>query len=160
MWGKRSSPYGTLLGAISGATPPVVGYAAVTGHLDLAALILFFILAFWQMPHFYAIAIYRMKEYEAAGVPVLPAKAGVRATKIDMLIYIILFAAAALALGAFGYANALYSGLAAVLSFIWLWFSLQGFAAKDDNRWARKMFFYSLITLTVLFVSMAVSWMA
>ena len=69
---KRRSPYGTLVGSISGAVPPVAGYSAVTNSLDVGALILFLVLVFWQMPHFYAIAIRRREEYKEAGIPVLP----------------------------------------------------------------------------------------
>src|SRR3990167_1364451 len=69
---KYHSSHGTLVGSLAGAIPPVVGYIAASFHLDLGAVLLFLILVFWQMPHFYSIAIYRMREYAAAGVPVLP----------------------------------------------------------------------------------------
>lgn len=73
-FGKYRTTYGTLIGSVAGATPPLVGYCAVTNSFDLGALILFFVVVFWQMPHFYAIAIYRFKDYAKAGIPVLPVK--------------------------------------------------------------------------------------
>ena len=91
---KRRSTHGTLVGSLSGAVPPVAGYTAVTGSLDWAALTLFLILVCWQMPHFYAIAIYRYNEYKAAGLPMLPIVKGIRATKLQILNYCLFFVAA------------------------------------------------------------------
>ncbi len=102
---KRRSVYGTIVGSISGAVPPVVGYCAVTGRFDLGALILFLILVFWQMPHFYAIAIFRQQDYTAAGLPVLPVVKGLRTTKIHILFYILAFTIAAAALYIFKFAG-------------------------------------------------------
>jgi len=73
---KRRSVYGTIVGSISGAAPIVAGYVAVTNQFDLGALLLFFILVYWQMPHFYGIAMYRFDDYKAAGIPVLPVQKG------------------------------------------------------------------------------------
>ena len=97
LWLKRLSTLGTTLGGIAGAVPPVAGYVAATNHLDMGAVILFFILFFWQMPHFYAISIYRPKDFAAASLPVLPIKKNIRYTKISMLVYIVAFTIAAVA---------------------------------------------------------------
>ncbi len=88
---KYSSTRGTLIGSIAGAVPPVVGYVAVTNSLDLGAYLLFVIVVIWQMPHFYAIAIFRMKDYRAAAIPVLPIVKGMKTTKVHMLLYILVF---------------------------------------------------------------------
>jgi len=88
---KRRSVYGTIVGSIAGAVPPVVGYVAVTNNFDMGALLLFLILVIWQMPHFYAIAIFREDDYAAASIPVLPIKQGIKATKIHMVLYIAAF---------------------------------------------------------------------
>ena len=74
LWLKRRSVYGTLVGSLSGATPPVIGYCAVSNEFDSGALILLLIFSLWQMPHSYAIAIFRFKDYQAAAIPVLPVK--------------------------------------------------------------------------------------
>jgi protoheme IX farnesyltransferase len=152
---KRHSVYGTEVGSISGAIPPVVGYVAVAGHFDAAALILFLILVTWQMPHFYAIAIFRRTDYAAAHIPVLPVKRGLRATKIRMLIYIVAFIVATHALTAFGYSSHAYMVIAALLGVIWLGLCVRGFWAKDDIKWARRMFAFSLVVITVLSVAIA-----
>lgn len=151
IWKRRSS-FGTIVGSVAGATPPVVGYTAVSGRLDTAALLLFLILVLWQMPHFYAIAIYRLRDYKSASIPVLPAKKGIRATKYKMLIYIGGFILAALALGWFGYTGNTYLLVAAVLGSVWLWLSVKGLQVNNDRRWARDMFKLSLVVLTLLCV--------
>ncbi|HEY5220947.1 MAG TPA: heme o synthase [Candidatus Paceibacterota bacterium] len=160
LWGKRNSVYGTFIGAIAGATPPVVGYAAASGRIDMAAAILFLIMLAWQMPHFFAIAIRRHDDYAAAGVPVMPVKNGLRRTKFSMLIYIIEFALAASLLFMFGYAGIVYLVIALVLGLVWLADGLRGFwitdSASNANRsWARQMFFLSLIVMVVLFITIA-----
>jgi protoheme IX farnesyltransferase len=102
-YSKRKSVYGTLVGSISGATPPLAGFTAVSGHLNTGGLLLFLILAFWQMPHFYAIAMFRLKDYKAAGIPVLPAKQGIATTKLHILVYIFWFVVATMLLFFDGY---------------------------------------------------------
>lgn len=149
---KRRSVYATLVGSIAGATPPVVGYAAVTNRFDAAALVLFLILVCWQMPHFYAIAIYRLKDYAAAGVPVLPVKAGIHDSKIQMLWYIVGFVIASLSLALTGFAGYNYGIFACVLGLAWLWLGGLGFRVSDETAWARKMFLFSLLVLMSLCV--------
>lgn len=156
LWFKRRSVYGTLVGSISGAAPPVVGYVAVAGSLDLGAGILFLILALWQMPHSYAIALYRLPDYLAAGIPVLPVKKGARVTKIHMLVYIILFIIATLALMVFGYAGYAYAVFLSVLGTAWFGLSVRGFFVSDDKHWARTMFIFSIAVLVVFCIMVAV----
>lgn len=154
-WAKRATPYATHLGSIAGATPPVVGYVAVTGSLDLGAFILFLILVFWQMPHFFAIAIRRIRDYAAAGIPALPLTNGIRAAKVQIVLYIIAFGVAAVALALFGYAGTTYLVGAVVLSVGWLVVAIAALRGAGDTQSARKVFVASLIVLTVLCVLMA-----
>jgi len=146
---KRHSVHGTLVGAISGATPPVAGYCAVTGHFDLGALLLFLILVFWQMPHFYAIAMYRAKDYAAAKIPVLPVVKGLQVTKVQMLVYVISFVFATALLTRFGYTGYSYLAAMTLVGVVWLKKCLQGFSAPNSDIWARSMFKFSLIALLV-----------
>lgn len=85
---KRHSVYGTLIGSLSGAAPPVIGYCAVTNEFDAGALILLAIFSLWQMPHSYAIAIFRFKDYQAANIPVLPVVKGISVAKNHITVYI------------------------------------------------------------------------
>ena len=149
---KRKSVHGTLVGAISGAMPPVAGYCAVTGQFDTAALLLFLILAAWQMPHFYAIAMYRQKDYAAAGIPVLPVAKNTQQTKIQIFVYVCLFILATILMSTFGYTGLIYLGVMTVLGAYWLQLAVQGFSAPDEIKWARKMFFFSLIVTLVVAV--------
>jgi heme o synthase len=144
---KRRSVYGTLVGSVSGAVPPVVGYCAVVGQIDAAAILLFIILVFWQMPHFYAIAIFRKEEYAAAAIPVLPVKSGIRQTKIQMLIYIFAFVFAASLLSVLHYTGYVYRAVIIALGIFWIGYGIQGMRTTDEIKWARKMFFISLIVI-------------
>ncbi len=153
---KRRSALGTLVGSVSGAVPPVVGYCAVTNQLDGAALLLFLILVFWQMPHFFAIAMYRVKDYTSAGLPVLPVAKGARATKLQIVAYTIGFAVVSALLSVFGYTGRVYLAVALLLGLAWTGLSLRGFFAVDDSRWARQMFGFSLLVMTVLCLTISV----
>jgi protoheme IX farnesyltransferase len=153
---KRRSPFGTVVGSVSGALPPVIGYAAVTNTLDLGALLLFLILMVWQMPHFYAIAIYRHKEYAAAGIPVLPVKKGMRTAKRQIIAYIVGFIVVAMLLNIFHYTGIMYAIVMLALGGVWLVKGLKGLHHNDDVAWARGMFFFSLIVLTVFCVLLSV----
>lgn len=149
-WFKRHSAKSTFVGSLSGAVPPVIGYCAVTNTIDIAAVILFLILVLWQMPHFFAIALYRIEDYTAAKIPVLPVKRGILATKIQTVIYINAFIVVTLALTAFDYTGYFYAFVMAVLGIAWLVLAIAGFKAPDTQKWARKMFFLSLIIIMML----------
>lgn len=152
---KYRSFYGTLVGSIAGAVPPVVGYCAVSNRFDIAAFILFMILVLWQMPHFFAIAIYRIKDYSAASIPVLPIQRGIPITKVHMLLYIIAFTCTAVMLTVLGYTGSAYLIITALLGLSWLGLCAFGFNQSNDILWARKMFVYSLVVIMGLCVTIA-----
>jgi protoheme IX farnesyltransferase len=147
---KYHTVYGTLIGSISGATPPVVGYCAVSNRLDLGALLLFLILVLWQMPHFYSIAMYRFTDYTAAEIPVLPVKRGAYITKVHMMAYIVVFVVAALMLTIAGYTGYAYLATAGFFGLTWFYLSIQGFTTVNDRVWGRKMFLFSLATINAI----------
>jgi protoheme IX farnesyltransferase len=153
---KRRSVHGTLVGAISGSAPVVAGYCAVTDRFDDGALILFLILACWQMPHFYAIAMYRFKDYMAAGLPVLPVKRGLQAAKLQIILYVIAFIIACASLTLFGYTGYVYLVVVTLAGLSWLWLGLKGFRSADDKRWGRQMFLRSLIVILSLSIMLSV----
>lgn len=147
MLSKRLSIHGTLVGSISGAVPILAGYTAVANTIDVGAILVFLVLFLWQMPEFYSIAIYRRKEYKAAGVPVMPVVKGVKSTKTQIFVYTIEFVVATLLLTAYHYTGYVYLAVMAASGIYWIWLGYQGLIAKDDDAWARKMFHFSLVML-------------
>ncbi|MGE5196531.1 MAG: heme o synthase [Anaerolineae bacterium] len=147
---KYRSTHGTLIGSIAGAVPPVVGYCSVSNQFDMGALLLFIMIALWQMPHFFAIAIYRLDEYAAASIPVLPLKKGIHTTKVHMVFYVAAFIISSSMLTIFHYTGLAYAITAAILGFLWLWLSIKGLKSDNHQRWARKMFIFSLVIVTGL----------
>lgn len=146
---KRRSIHGTLVGSISGAMPILAGYVAVTGNIDIAAILLFCILFLWQMPEFYSISVYRHDEYKKANVPVISVVKGIRHTKIQIFAYTVAFVIATLLLSTTGYASVTYLVVMLVLGLVWIYRGLLGLrmSAADSAKWARKMFSFSLIIL-------------
>lgn len=154
-YAKRHTRFGTLVGSLAGAVPPVTGYVAVTGRLDTTAVWLFVAMAAWQMPHFYAIALFRLADYQAAHVPVWPAVHGTRSTVWQINVFIGIFAAAALGLFWIGATGPVYAAGVAIVSGVWLGRGIRGFGATDLPRWARAQFGMSLIVLVVWSVLVA-----
>jgi protoheme IX farnesyltransferase len=143
------------VGSVPGALPPVAGYLAVTNNFDLGALLLFLIMAVWQMPHFYSIAVFRLKDYAAARLPVLPVKKSVKLTKIYILFYIAIFLTVAPLLTILGYAGYTYMLAMGIVGLMWFWKGIDSFASGDSERWARKMFGFSLIVLLVFSMTLS-----
>jgi protoheme IX farnesyltransferase len=153
---KSRTHWAALIGTLPGAVPILVGYTAVANQIDVSALLLVLALIAWQMPHFYAIAIYRMQEYVAADVPVLPAKKGILVTKIHILAYIIAFTGVAVALFAFHRVGYAYLIVMLAVSLTWIWKSIKGFNTQNDAVWAKGLFLYSLIVLITYSIALAV----
>lgn len=154
MWSKRRTVYNTEIGSISGATPPLIGWAAIYPDITHPAIIgLFVISVIWQMPHFYSIAIRKHSDYKAANVPMLPVVKGFKRTYIQTNIYlIILFAISFL----FGYLSLGLMLVALLLGFIWIMISIVGYKRMESEKWAKSMFIFSLIYMTVLFSTIIV----
>ncbi len=152
---KRKSPVGTLVGTVPGAMPLVAGYLAVTNSINLGAILLFFIMVFWQLPHFYAIGIFRLNDYREAGLPILPVKRGVRITKIHMLICMVLFVICCFLLTHFGYTGNIFAWVMLLLGLRWIYMGIKGLKITDDIKWARKVFFFSIVILMSMSALMA-----
>jgi protoheme IX farnesyltransferase len=155
---KHHSVYGSLIGSLAGATPPVAAYCAVGNRFDLQALILLSIFILWQLPHCYAIAIFRFQDYTAAKIPILPVKRGIPAAKKHIVGYILAFMAASLMLTFGGYTGYTYFVVVAVLGLSWLVMALWGYATSDDQLWAKKLLFVSLLNIFVLNVMMSIDY--
>lgn len=154
---KRRSVHGTLIGSIPGATPPLAGYAAVTGKLDITAGLLFLMLALWQMPHFYAIAVYRIKDYRAAKIPVLSIVGGIKQTKVQILAYIAAYTVTCVLFSLLGYANWVFAIVNGAYGLVWLYVGVSSLKQLGDIEWARRMFLLSLIGLPVLSLMLAIN---
>ncbi|NEW08449.1 protoheme IX farnesyltransferase [Paenibacillus sp. SYP-B3998] len=160
-WFKRTSVWSTFVGAFSGATPPLIGYVAVSGTIDVGGLLLFAFLFLWQPPHFWALGIRRMEEYRAAGFPLLPVVKGSYITKISMIRYIVLLVPVTVMLTAFGYVGYLFLFGSTILGLIWAYMSVKGFQATGEAEvvWAKRIFLYSIIYLTLLSILMVIDTM-
>lgn len=156
---KRNSVYGTFIGSLSGAVPPVVGYCAVTGRVDMEAIILLVMFSLWQMPHSYAIAIFRFKDYKAANIPVLPVAQGIDKAKRHIVLYIAIYTLVVMLLPLGGYTGIAFMAVACTTSFWWLLMALRGYR-RDINivGWARQVFGFSIINITALSIAMAVDY--
>lgn len=152
---KYKTHHGTLIGSVAGAIPPIVGYTAASGRVDLPALVLYLILVCWQMPHFYAIAIFRSSDYQKASIPVLPLARGMLHTKLQMIFYALAFLLVSLMLALVDAAGPLYFAFMGLGGFAWLILGIKGLTAQDDRKWARHMFFASLVL--ILLFSCAIS---
>lgn len=150
---KRTSVYSTIVGAVSGAMPIVAGYLAVVNNLDAGAILLFVILFLWQMPHFYAIGIFRLTDYKAAGLPILPVSSGVEITKVHILVYTSACCIIFPLLTFFNITGNFYLVVMIFISFFWLWRSIDAFLkGVDETKWAKQMFKTSLVVLTLFCV--------
>ncbi|MBC3766352.1 heme o synthase [Neptunicella marina] len=156
---KRHSVYGTLVGSLSGAVPPVVGYCAVTGQFDAGAAILLTMFSLWQMPHSYAIAIFRFDDYKAANIPVLPVAQGIEKAKLHIMLYIAVYALVTMLLPISGYTGVAFMAVTCISSFWWLLMALRGYR-RDTNvvGWARQIFAYSILNITALSLTMALDY--
>ncbi|MSO81030.1 MAG: protoheme IX farnesyltransferase [Alphaproteobacteria bacterium] len=153
MWLKRRTPQNIVIGGAAGAFPPVIGWAAVTGTVDLVPLALFALVFFWTPPHFWALALYSSADYARAGVPMMPVVAGRRATKRQMLAYTLLLLPLALAPWALGAAGIVYAvgALALGLVFVAAAVRVLGEPDSDGDRAARQMFGFSILYLFMIF---------
>lgn len=144
---KRTTAYSTVIGGVAGALPPVAGYTALTNQIDLAAVVLFLILFFWQLPHFYAIAIFRKDDYAKAKLPVWSVRYGMQSTKVQIFASVLFYAVAAALLALFGYTGAVYLVISSLLSAYWIYTGIRYYTTLDNVKWARKMFGVSLLVL-------------
>lgn len=154
-WSKRTTPWSTLIGTISGTVPLMAGYVAVGGQFDLTALLIGLVMVTWQMPHFYAIGIFRLNDYKAGGLPIWPVRYGVRNTQAWMLVYTVLYLAAIGLLSLFGGTGVAFVIVMVPLGLYWLRLEIKGLGLEQPEKWARKVFGFSLINLLVLSACLA-----
>jgi protoheme IX farnesyltransferase len=150
---KPMTPQNIVIGGASGAMPPLLGWAAITGEVSSQALILFLIIFLWTPPHFWALALYRVEDYRKSGLPMLPVTHGNRFTRLQILLYTVLLMAACLMPFAIGMSSWLYLAVALVLSVGFIGYAIALMRAYSDEL-ARKTFRFSLIHLSALFAAL------
>jgi len=157
MWLKRSTPQNIVIGGAAGAFPPMVGWAAVTGDIGLAPVLMFLIIFLWTPPHFWALSLLKSEDYARAGVPMLPVVAGHDETRRQILIYTLILAPVGLTPSLFGFAGQLYGAVAfgcgaMMLTLAWrVYRERKGQAAASA---ARKLFAFSLLYVFLLFAAL------
>ncbi|NPB08109.1 MAG: protoheme IX farnesyltransferase [Aquificae bacterium] len=149
---KRRSPVATEIGGISGALPPVVGYVASSGVLDVNAFALFLLMFLWQPPHFWVLALKYRDDYRKAGVPTLPVARGVFVTKLKTLIYTASLFPVSLIPYFTGLVGELYLAVAVVLNTLYIALTLKFFFSKKEE--SMRLFFFSILYLSILFGTM------
>jgi protoheme IX farnesyltransferase len=155
IWLKRRTPQNIVIGGAAGAFPPMIGWAAVTGHVSLAPIMLFALIFFWTPPHFWALALYKNTDYKKAGIPMLPVVAGDRATRLQILFYTLILTPFVLAPYCLHIAGTTYLGGAALLHGLFIVAAIRVWRDKSF-KFAKIMFGYSIFYLFALFALMMV----
>ena len=152
---KPMTPQNIVIGGASGAMPPVLGWAAVTGEVTTEALLLFLIIYAWTPPHFWALALYRTEEYAKAGLPMLPVTHGRRYTQLQVLLYSLILFGVSLLPFAIRMSGWLYLAAACVLGAIFIGYAIALYARYSD-RIAQRAFRYSIVYLALLFAALLI----
>ena len=155
IWLKRSTPQNIVIGGASGALPPVIGWAAVSGSLSIEPLLLFAIIFMWTPPHFWALALFRNEDYTRAGVPMMPVVAGEAETRRQILIYAVLLAPLGVLPAFIGMSSLLYGAVAAGLGLNFIRLSRALMRSPDDAA-ARRLFGFSIVYLFLLFLGLVI----
>lgn len=153
MWSKRRYTFNTIIGSVSGAVTPLIGWAAIDSAFHIVPIMLFLILFIWQMPHTFAIAIKKYDEYKAAGVAMLPVVRGFGPTKWQNIFYVACLLPLPFFLARLG---TMFMVISTILNVAWLAISISGFFMKDDLKWAHMNFLYSVHYVTILFTLMVI----
>ena len=156
IWLKRTSPQNIVIGGAAGAFPPLVGWTAMTGHLDLAAIYLFAIIFYWTPPHFWALALIKQRDYARAGIPMLPVVRGEERTKFEMLTYTLILLPLTLMPFFFGAMGVFYGAAALLLGARLLWYCIRLMRERGVGPLAWRMYRFSLLYLALLFLAMGI----
>ncbi len=153
---KRRTTAALLVGAVPGAMPPLLGWTAVTGHVEAPGAALFAVMFLWQVPHFLAIATFRRDEYRRAGLQVLPNVRGDKVTRVHIVLWLCALVGTTLSLPRLGVGGPVYVAAASVLGLTFIGWGAWGFRAKSGDRWARSLFLFSMAYLVLLIVALSI----
>jgi len=152
---KPATPQNIVIGGLSGAMPPALGWAAIANDVPMQAWLLVLIIFIWTPPHFWALALYRRDDYAKSGLPMLPVTHGLAFTQFHVLLYTIALVATTLLPYAVGMSGLIYLAAAVVLDAIFLWYAWQIYRHYSDLI-ARKTFAYSIVYLSLLFAALLI----
>ncbi len=159
MWLKRRTPQNIVIGGAAGAFPPMIGWAAVTGSVSVESVLMFLIIFVWTPPHFWALALYRCRDYERAGVPMLPVVAGAEETRRQIWLYSLILVPLAITPVLIGLAGIVYGVVSAVLGAVFLylaWKVRRITEGREADQAARRLFVFSILYLFLLFAVLLV----
>jgi protoheme IX farnesyltransferase len=159
MWLKRSTPQNIVIGGAAGAVPPMIGWAAATGTVSLESFVLFLIIFMWTPPHFWALALLRVRDYERAGVPMLPVVSGEDETRRRILLYSLILAPLGCVPALVGLGGGFYTVVAGFLGAVFVMFAYACYSERvgaDAERAAKNLFAYSVLYLFLLFAALLV----
>jgi protoheme IX farnesyltransferase len=154
MWLKRRTPQNIVIGGAAGSFPPMIGWAAVTGTVTIESVLLFLIIFMWTPPHFWALALYRSRDYERVGVPMLPVVAGADETRRQILIYSLLLVPLAVTPYFIGLGGMVYAATSVVLGLVFLRLAFKVWRVREGreaDQAARQLFGFSILYLFLLF---------
>ena len=157
MWLKRSTPQNIVIGGAAGAFPPMIGWAAVTGDVSLAPVLMFLIIFFWTPPHFWALSLLKCDDYARAGIPMLPVVSGLDETRKQILIYSLVLAPIGVSPTLFGFAGLAYGAVALVCGAVMIalaWRVYRERSGPAAPSAAKKLFAFSLLYVFVLFAAL------
>lgn len=154
MWLKRTTPQNIVIGGASGAFPPMIGWAAVTGDISIDSIVLFAIIFFWTPPHFWALSLFANEDYKRANIPMLTVTHGDRHTKIQMIIYTLILFPLCLIPYATGLAGLNYAIASIILNALFILSAAQTLKENDGHKCARRMFAYSIFYLFAIFTAL------
>jgi protoheme IX farnesyltransferase len=159
MWLKRWTPQNIVIGGAAGAVPPMIGWAAATGTVSVQSFVLFLIILLWTPPHFWALALLRVRDYERAGVPMLPVVRGEAETRRQILIYSLILAPVGVLPVVVGLGGALYAAASVLLGGVFILFAIACYRQRvgaEAERAAKNLFAYSVLYLFLLFAVLLV----
>ena len=159
MWLKRSTPQNIVIGGAAGSFPPMIGWACVTGGVSMESIVLFLIIFLWTPAHFWALALFKMRDYGSVGVPMMPNVAGEASTKIQIFIYTLLTAVIAVVPALAGWSSLGYGVFAGLLGAVFLYCSIAVWRMPDGDQKmvpAKKMFAFSILYLFAIFSALMI----
>ena len=157
MWLKKLTPQNIVIGGAAGAFPPIIGWTIATGNITLEPILYFLIIFFWTPSHFWALSLYKTEDYNNANIPMLPVVAGIKITKVNIFVYGLILFIISLTPYYFGYLGLIYFSTCLILGsyYVYLCYKLL-IETVDENKFAKKIFIYSILYLFLIFIAILI----